>query len=106
MATLTPTFSILFRLATYFYLRVIPVHRIARFVLPTLYAAYVTSTFVTTSRPSTIVIVPEKVKVIDVVDTKTEQEVVAVESVAIVEPANGNARTTPSPPPPKNVSAL
>jgi hypothetical protein len=85
------------------------VHRIARFVLPTLYAAYVTSTFVTTSRPSTIVIVPEKVEVIDFVDTKTEQvveEVVAVESVAIVEPANGNARTTPSPPPPKNVSAL
>lgn len=89
----TVLFSILLRLSTYFYLRVIPVHRFARVIIPGLYLGYLVSAFTSSvEQEPAVVVVPETVEIIDVKDATTNQlieEVVKVESKVTV--VNGHA---------------
>lgn len=102
MDLLLPIFSFLFRVATYGYLRVIPAHRFAKFALPALYAAFLAAALPTVVEASpTVVVIPEKIEVIDVTDVKTNEvieEVVQVEGTAVVvESANGHANKSAAP---------
>jgi hypothetical protein len=108
LQTLTPLFSVLFRFCVFVYLRVIPLHRIARFALPALYSLYLATTVLSVKPKPKVILIPEKVQVVDLVDTKTEEvieETVTVEGTAVVvEPANGYAKELPAPPASSNVS--
>jgi hypothetical protein len=102
MAYLLPIFSFLFRLATYGYLRVIPAHRIAKFAIPVLYAAFLAVALPTVVEPPpTVVVIPKKIEILDVTDVKTEEvveEIVQVEGTAVVvEAANGHANKSAAP---------
>ncbi|KIM29048.1 hypothetical protein M408DRAFT_16053 [Serendipita vermifera MAFF 305830] len=98
----TPLFSLLFRFSVFVYLRVIPVHRVARFVLPTLYSLYLATTVFSAPPKAERVVAAKKIRVIDVVDTKTneviEETVQVVDTAVVVEPANGRVKELPAVP--------
>ncbi|KAG8837073.1 hypothetical protein FRB91_007085 [Serendipita sp. 411] len=90
-------FSVLFRLSTYFYLRVIPIHRWARFIIPGFYFGYLIAVFWDVAPEPTVVVIPEKVEVIDIIDSETnklvEEDVVVTGTAVVAEPTlNGYAR--------------
>jgi hypothetical protein len=94
MTTLTAVFSTLFRLCVYFYLRLIPVHRIARFVLPFFFVAYLTSYLTDAKPPASVAVLKEK-KVLEIQDEKTGEIVGQVTNKVVsvsVGPANGHAK--------------
>jgi hypothetical protein len=102
MDLLLPIFSFLFRVATYGYLRVIPVHKYAKFAIPVLYAAFLAAALPTVVEPApTVVAIPQKIEVIDVIDVKTDEvveEIIQVEGTAVVvESANGHANKSAPP---------
>lgn len=103
----TPLFSLLFRFSVFVYLRVIPLHRIARFALPALYSLYLATTVFGAQPKPELIIVPKKIKVIDITDAKTNElveEIVQVEGTAVVvEPVNGHAKELPAVPTSSNV---
>jgi hypothetical protein len=96
LQTLTPLFSVLFRFSVFVYLRVIPLHRIARFALPALYSLYLATTVLTRKPKPKIVIIPKKVEVDDLVDTKTGEileEKLTIEGIpVVVEQSNGYSK--------------